>query len=651
MLTAFLIESYKNLQEDPQQVAIGILQQISSQTSSCTVPSSLLSSTTSSTGATSGFTPQVAAERVNICWFASLVLSISAASFGILVKQWLREYLSIDNYRPDERFRIRYHRSQGLKSWKLFEIAAILPLILQLSLALFFVGLCFFTASVHHSIGTTSLVLVSGWATFFIFALLAPILSSRCPYKTTYLKTPLRLVRLHVLPPVAYCIFVTVFCAMWLVALPWSMMAVIINCSWDSWSEPEFPRLRALEAAIHVARSGSDEESEISIDATNDIAIFAIVDSLFRNDELLPTMQAALYQTQATSREEQGSRTAFNLALEVARRRLKLGKEYGQSFSWEKLLPLDLPHGARTAVLNMAADEYFHLQGLPGNNMLKVEKACWLLVSGLMGSDSGSVPPRVISAIDHVLNSVYSRTTFMGCTLRRPQDPPDKTRGLLKVLTNINAVIHTIDTDSSVVYPLYAFFQGYFWKDSSRDLVSTSRLHGEVLSRLQWNMLASETVSHRSLITLVNLAVMAVNAACQRRRGAGQSQSMPSGEVELVEFVLDGVGINDGYRSYIEDCNRRYNANLSIDSGIDLRPGVTTMCLQLFRPETLPQFMDSILTRSNFLWSETILNILMKSLGPFFNTFNPQDGTDIATGKSRNFRLLSCFLLAQIRSS
>lgn len=137
--------------------------------------------------------------QVNVCWFASLILSLAAASYGILVKQWLREYLAIDRTAPHERMRIRHFRARGIEEWKLFEIAAFLPVLLQISLTLFFVGLCFFTASVHPFIGRTSICLVGGWAFFFVCSVLAPLFSARCPYRTTFLKAILRNMRPHVL--------------------------------------------------------------------------------------------------------------------------------------------------------------------------------------------------------------------------------------------------------------------------------------------------------------------------------------------------------------------------------------------------------------------------------------------------------------------
>lgn len=194
MLTAFLIESYKNLFADESE---SLLRQIAHQTANYTFNNGYLNSTFNPSQLPS-FKAAVSDIRVNVCWFASLILSLASASFGIAVKQWLREFLSMDYISPQERLRIRDARIHGLRDWKLFQIAAFLPILLQVSLVLFFVGLCFFTAAVHPSIGTTSLFLISCWAFLFFMSVLAPLFSPRCPYKTTILKVPFRYARPYI---------------------------------------------------------------------------------------------------------------------------------------------------------------------------------------------------------------------------------------------------------------------------------------------------------------------------------------------------------------------------------------------------------------------------------------------------------------------
>ncbi|KAI0691116.1 hypothetical protein BC835DRAFT_1279793, partial [Cytidiella melzeri] len=185
VLTAFLIESYQGLQQDPMEVMVALMQQVAIQTYSYSLNAGFLNSTAPPFSQPRlGFQPSVNAVRVNVLWFASLTLSLMSASFGILVKQWLREYLAGDYTSPQARLRVRHYRNPGLDKWKVFEIAAILPLLLQLSLASFFVGLCIFTADVHTTVAHTTLPLVAGWGFLFIASALVPAFSPRCPYKT-----------------------------------------------------------------------------------------------------------------------------------------------------------------------------------------------------------------------------------------------------------------------------------------------------------------------------------------------------------------------------------------------------------------------------------------------------------------------------------
>lgn len=141
------------------------------------------------------FDPPLFAKRVNNLWFASLILSLATAAFAMLVKQWLREFFAGDYTSPRTRLRIHFYRYPGLTEWHVFELVALLPLLLLLSLALFLVGLCFFTWAVNVGIGYTTTVLVAFWGFLFIVATLSPILSPRCPYKITFLKNPMKTVR------------------------------------------------------------------------------------------------------------------------------------------------------------------------------------------------------------------------------------------------------------------------------------------------------------------------------------------------------------------------------------------------------------------------------------------------------------------------
>ncbi|EKM53489.1 uncharacterized protein PHACADRAFT_59286, partial [Phanerochaete carnosa HHB-10118-sp] len=89
VLTAFLIESYSSLQPDTESEIVFLLRHSLAQ--NYTISGSFLNTTAPFPGAMPFETP-LWALRVNGLWFASLICSLATASFGMLVKQWLREY-------------------------------------------------------------------------------------------------------------------------------------------------------------------------------------------------------------------------------------------------------------------------------------------------------------------------------------------------------------------------------------------------------------------------------------------------------------------------------------------------------------------------------------------------------------------------------
>ncbi|KAI0776496.1 hypothetical protein BC629DRAFT_1290650, partial [Irpex lacteus] len=162
VLTAFVIVSYPLLQDqDPTS-----------------------GSMTTSSSLSSSFQPPLSAIRINILWFASLVISLATASFAILVKQWLRAYMAFATASPQGQLRVRHFRRSGLTAWRVFGIASSLPLLLQISLAFFFAGLCIFTWDVHPTLGKTTVPLVGAWAFLFLAVTIAPSFTARCPYTT-----------------------------------------------------------------------------------------------------------------------------------------------------------------------------------------------------------------------------------------------------------------------------------------------------------------------------------------------------------------------------------------------------------------------------------------------------------------------------------
>ncbi|PPR07529.1 hypothetical protein CVT26_013553, partial [Gymnopilus dilepis] len=152
-VTAFLIESYKWLSEDSNDVAARLLaflatEQLKAQTASNisltpspSVPQNLI---------LPPFTVSASSVRINVTWFLSLVLALSTVLIGILCLQWLREYQRDAALPHKEAVALRQMRYEGLLYWKVPQILSMLPVLLQSSLVLFFAGLLDLLWSLGH---------------------------------------------------------------------------------------------------------------------------------------------------------------------------------------------------------------------------------------------------------------------------------------------------------------------------------------------------------------------------------------------------------------------------------------------------------------------------------------------------------------------
>ncbi|KAI0674557.1 hypothetical protein C8Q78DRAFT_966328 [Trametes maxima] len=186
ILTAFNIESYKLLQQQPEDTLVSMLAQISGQLNSFSVNPSFVNTTqpTSAAGLVPSFTAGAFAIRLNAWWFSALVCSLLAASLGLQVKQWLREYLAGSSSISRESIRIRQFRHEGLRRWHVPEIILILPMLLQVALVLFFAGLLDLLWSLHPVVAGVVTAIVAVALLFVAMTSLAPPLYADCPYKS-----------------------------------------------------------------------------------------------------------------------------------------------------------------------------------------------------------------------------------------------------------------------------------------------------------------------------------------------------------------------------------------------------------------------------------------------------------------------------------
>ncbi|KAJ7315188.1 armadillo-type protein [Mycena albidolilacea] len=167
ILTAFLIESRKDLKEDP---LVQILQTLRNG---------------SATSISEPFQPTKSSLVVNAMWFSSLGLTLISALAAVLAKGWLAQYTPVTpGVRSNDACErhLRYLRS---REWRLAVIVGGIPLLIQIALFLFAVGLVIFTAGDNLGISLTLLVMTAFATCLYALGTVLPWFSPACPFQTT----------------------------------------------------------------------------------------------------------------------------------------------------------------------------------------------------------------------------------------------------------------------------------------------------------------------------------------------------------------------------------------------------------------------------------------------------------------------------------
>ncbi|KAJ2915917.1 hypothetical protein MD484_g4506, partial [Candolleomyces efflorescens] len=198
VVTAFTVESYKLLEVDHEEstatLLVGIQRQLDNLVRQNTSGPALIPDPKAA------FTAPPYAVHVNVCWFLSLMLSLSTVSIGILCLQWLREYQREANMTHQDAIALRYLRFHGLERWKVPSIIAGLPLLLQGALILFFAGMVIFLWNINKPVAIVVAIAVSTTVSFLLLTTILPpiqaLLSNpawlsdvgrghaQCPYKS-----------------------------------------------------------------------------------------------------------------------------------------------------------------------------------------------------------------------------------------------------------------------------------------------------------------------------------------------------------------------------------------------------------------------------------------------------------------------------------
>jgi hypothetical protein len=126
---------------------------------------------------------------VNGCWFTSLALSLSLALLAVLIKQWIQNlYAPLPSAAPRNHAKVRFYRLLGLHAWNVPAVIHILPVLLHLSLLIFFAGLVVFLHPVNVALSwIVSMIGFLAYAFYFITTLI-PLWKPQCPYRSPLLQ-------------------------------------------------------------------------------------------------------------------------------------------------------------------------------------------------------------------------------------------------------------------------------------------------------------------------------------------------------------------------------------------------------------------------------------------------------------------------------
>ena len=113
------------------------------------------------------FTPSPSDIRVNILWFLSLIFSLATVLIGIIALQWLREHLRVHNLEPQIAISLHHLNVDSFNRWYLPQIFTALPLLLQIALVLFLIGILEFLRNLNHTVAIPVGVAV-GFSLFFL---------------------------------------------------------------------------------------------------------------------------------------------------------------------------------------------------------------------------------------------------------------------------------------------------------------------------------------------------------------------------------------------------------------------------------------------------------------------------------------------------
>ena len=113
-------------------------------------------------------------------------MSLASAFLGILVKQWLREYMRWNATLgdPKENVLVRQIRYEDWNEWHVDAVISAIPGLLELAVVFFVTGLVILLWTVEFVVAVTVTTAVAIFLLAASFFLTAPVFFKRCPYKS-----------------------------------------------------------------------------------------------------------------------------------------------------------------------------------------------------------------------------------------------------------------------------------------------------------------------------------------------------------------------------------------------------------------------------------------------------------------------------------
>ncbi|KZO93087.1 hypothetical protein CALVIDRAFT_486433, partial [Calocera viscosa TUFC12733] len=150
IVTAFLMISLPLLQPDNSQAMVDGITALSLQlaalgTTGMPMPPSFQADAT--------FSAPINALWVNAFWLLSLMISLSTSVLAMLIKQWLRAYVTDLPSAPRERAHHRQFRLDGVLIWHVPAVASALPILIHVAVGLFLTGLILYLCNISLPLG------------------------------------------------------------------------------------------------------------------------------------------------------------------------------------------------------------------------------------------------------------------------------------------------------------------------------------------------------------------------------------------------------------------------------------------------------------------------------------------------------------------